>query len=102
MIIRNARVEEAVTLQQIVDLANRHSGFPAEWIQNSSSDSAPSEQLLLSHRVFVAEEDGEVKGFYSMDEGGRLDQLWVLPSCLGTGCTRELFLHAKKGKRGTG
>ena len=96
MIIRKARIEEAGKLKEIVDLVNRNGGFPPEWIRQSASDSAPDKEMLLTERVFVAEEDGELKGFYSLDDRGKLEQLCVLPESSGTGVGKELFLHAKE------
>ena len=96
MNIRKARIEEAAKLKEIVDLVNRDGGFPPDWIRQSSSDRAPAKESLLTERVFVAEEDGEVKGFYSLDDRGNLDQLCVAPKSFGTGIGKELFLHAKE------
>ena len=100
MNISKARPQDLGKLKEIVDVGNRHGGFPPEWIRQSASDCTPSKETLDAQRVFVAEEADEVTGFYSLDEYGKLDQLYVLPEYLGTGCTKELFLHAMEQQTG--
>ncbi|HZE71201.1 MAG TPA: GNAT family N-acetyltransferase [Pyrinomonadaceae bacterium] len=94
MIIRKAKLEELSRLKEIADLANRQRGCPDDWVHYLESDPPISESFLYSHAVFVAEEDCEIKGFYALSHEHRLNQLYVLPDSLGTGCGKELFLHA--------
>ena len=47
--------------------------------------------------MYVAEEDGEIEGFYALsvaDDRAELEHLWVVPARIGTGLGKDLFLDA--------
>ena len=95
--IRRASPEEATTLTQIALDAKRYWGYPEHWIHHWESDLTISPDFIRDHHVYVAEEDGEVRGFYALCVAGHkaeLEHMWVTPACIGTGIGKELFLDA--------
>lgn len=95
--IRRAAPEEASTLTTIALEAKRYWGYPEKWIKHWESDLTISADFVRDHHVYVAEVDGEIRGFYALRVAGEkaeLDHLWVTPACIGTGIGKELFLDA--------
>jgi N-acetylglutamate synthase-like GNAT family acetyltransferase len=93
--IRKAQPEEASALRDIIHQANRHWGYPENWIDHSQSDFVLSATFICSNEVYVAEESGRLLGFYSLaTDQIKVEQLWIAPAYLGTGIGKELFLHA--------
>lgn len=95
--IRRSSPEEANTLTQIALDAKRYWGYPELWIQHWESDLTISSDFIRDNHVYVAEEDGEIRGFYALCVGGdkaELEHMWVTPNCIGTGIGKELFLDA--------
>ena len=95
--IRRAAVEEADTLTQIALDAKRHWGYPEHWIKHWESDLTISPDFIRDNQVYVAEKDGEVRGFYALCVTGNkaeLEHMWVTPASIGTGIGKELFLDA--------
>jgi GNAT superfamily N-acetyltransferase len=95
--IRRAAPEEASTLTTIALEAKRYWGYPENWIKHWESDLTISADFVRDHHVYVAEVDGEIRGFYALRVAGEkaeLDHLWVTPACIGTGIGKELFLDA--------
>lgn len=97
MIIRQASVDEAATLTQIALDAKRHWGYPEHWITHWEADLTISPDFIRDNHVYVAEEDGHLRGFYALCVAGskaELEHMWVTPACIGTGIGKELFLDA--------
>jgi GNAT superfamily N-acetyltransferase len=95
--IKLASVGDAQTLTQIALDAKRHWGYPEHWIKHWESDLTISAEFITSNHVYVAENEGEIRGFYALclvDEKAELEHLWVRPSHIGTGIGKELFLDA--------
>jgi GNAT superfamily N-acetyltransferase len=95
--IRRATPEEAAALTQIALDAKRYWGYPEHWIQHWESDLAISSDFIREHHVYVAEDDGEIRGFYALcvsDNKAELEHMWVTPNSIGTGVGKELFLDA--------
>ena len=95
--IRRAIPEEAATLTQIALDAKRYWGYPEHWIQHWESDLTISSDFIREHHVYVADDDGEIGGFYALcvaDHKAELEHMWVRPNCIGTGVGKELFLDA--------
>ena len=95
--IKLASVGDAQTLTQIALDAKRHWGYPEHWIKHWESDLTISAEFISSNHVYVAEDEGEIRGFYALclvDEKAELEHLWVRPSHIGTGIGKELFLDA--------
>jgi GNAT superfamily N-acetyltransferase len=94
MIIRRARAEEAEALVKIVAAATRHWGYPRDWI--NSAQVGPADLT----DVFVAENEGEVQGFYRLSQQSpKPEELWVSPAYFGTGVGKELYLHAMEQRK---
>lgn len=97
MIIRRSSPEEANALTQIALDAKRYWGYPEHWIKHWESDLTISSDFIRDNHVYVADEDGELRGFYALCVTGRkaeLEHMWVTPACIGTGIGKELFLDA--------
>jgi len=95
--IRPAVDTEAATLTQIALDAKRHWGYPENWIKHWESDLTISPEFIEKNYVYVAEEDGEIRGFYALcltDSNAELEHMWVTPAYIGTGIGKELFLDA--------
>ena len=95
--IRRALPEEASTLTNIALEAKRYWGYPEHWITHWESDLTISSDFIRDHHVYVAEVDGEIRGFYALSVSGEkaeLEHMWVTPASIGTGIGKELFLDA--------
>ena len=100
--IRRALPEEASTLTTIALEAKRYWGYPEHWIKHWESDLTISSDFIRDHHVYVAEVDGEIRGFYALSVSGEpehirnaeLEHMWVAPASIGTGVGKELFLDA--------
>lgn len=95
--IRRAIPEEAATLTQIALDAKRYWGYPEHWIQHWESDLTISSDFIREHHVYVADDEGEIRGFYALclgDSKAELEHMWVTPAGIGTGIGKELFLDA--------
>ena len=96
-IIRCALPEEADTLTQIALDAKRYWGYPEHWIKHWESDLTISSDFIRDNHVYVAEQEGEVRGFYALCVSGNkaeLEHMWVTPGSIGTGVGKALFLDA--------
>lgn len=97
MKIRIASPEDASTLTTIALDAKRYWGYPEHWIKHWESDLTISAEFIRDNHVYVAEDAGEIRGFYALCVAGdkaELDHLWVRPEMIGTGIGKELFLDA--------
>ena len=97
VIIRRSSPEEANALTQIALDAKRYWGYPEHWIKHWESDLTISSDFIRDNHVYVADDDGELRGFYALCVTGRkaeLEHMWVTPACIGTGIGKELFLDA--------
>lgn len=95
--IRRSSPEEAATLTTIALDAKRHWGYPEHWIKHWESDLTISSDFIRDNHVYVAEEDGEIRGFYALcvaNSKAELEHMWVTPALIGTGIGKELFLDA--------
>ena len=97
MKIRKAATEDAATLTRIAHDAKRHWGYPEHWLTHWQDDLTISADFITANQVYVADNDGELLGFYALiirKEKAELDHLWVAPAHIGTGVGKQLFLHA--------
>jgi len=95
--IKKAQSQDAETLTQIALDAKRHWGYPESWIKHWESDLTISADFITQHHVYVAEDEGQIRGFYALCESGdkaELEHMWVRPAFIGTGIGKELFLDA--------
>ncbi len=95
--IRKASTENSETLTQIALDAKRHWGYPEHWIKHWESDLTITPEFIANNHVYVAEVDGEIRGFYALcviDDKAELEHMWVQPVYIGTGIGKDLFLDA--------
>ena len=95
--IRPASVDEATSLTKMALDAKRHWGYPEHWIRHWESDLTITAEFIRNNHVYVAEENGELHGFYALCVSGdkaELEHMWVTPQRIGTGIGKELFLDA--------
>jgi GNAT superfamily N-acetyltransferase len=95
--IRRAVPDESATLTRIALEAKRYWGYPEHWIKHWESDLTVLPEFISHNQVYVAEQAGEIQGFYSLcinHTKAELEHLWVAPAHIGTGVGKELFLHA--------
>lgn len=95
--IRRATPEEAATLTNLALAAKRHWGYPEHWIKHWEADLTISPEFIDHNEVYVADQDGDVRGFYALtieETKAELEHMWVLPDYIGTGIGKELFLDA--------
>ena len=95
--IRRSLPEDAERLTTIALEAKRHWGYPEHWIKHWESDLTISSDFIRDNHVYVAEENGEIRGFYALcvaDDKAELEHMWVTPAVIGTGVGKELFLDA--------
>jgi len=95
--IRLASTDEAELLTRIALDAKRYWGYPEHWIKHWEADLTISAEFIRDNHVYVAEADGEVRGFYALCVSGakaELEHMWVTPACIGTSVGKELFLNA--------
>jgi GNAT superfamily N-acetyltransferase len=95
--IHRASPEHSDTLSQIALDAKRYWGYPEHWITHWQSDLTISSNFINANHVYVAECDGEIRGFYALcveGEKAELEHMWVRPDYIGTGIGKELFLDA--------
>jgi GNAT superfamily N-acetyltransferase len=95
--IRPASLDEAAALTKIALDAKRYWGYPEHWIKHWESDLTITPDYISNNHVYVAEENGDIQGFYALCVAGNkaeLDHLWVMPARIGTGVGKELFLDA--------
>src|SRR6185503_640381 len=96
--IRPATADDAAVLTKIAHDAKRHWGYPEHWIKHWESDLTISSDFIRDNYVYVAEENGEIRGFYALcvadDNKAELEHMWVTPAVIGTGVGKELFLDA--------
>ena len=97
MLIRRAAVDEASVLTTIALEAKRYWGYPEHWIKQWEADLTISSDFIRDNQVYVAEKDGEIRGFYALCVTGQqaeLEHMWVTPESIGAGVGKELFLDA--------
>ncbi|MEP6922797.1 MAG: GNAT family N-acetyltransferase, partial [bacterium] len=97
MKIRAATIQEAPALTEIAHDAKRHWGYPEHWIQHWQADLTISPEFIGNNHVYVAEDGGELTGFYALivrDNKAELEHMWVAPKHIGKGVGKELFLNA--------
>ena len=95
--IRPAATSEASALTNMALEAKRYWGYPEHWIKHWESDLTITSNFIHDNHVYVAEENGQIQGFYALIVTGdkaELDHMWVKPALIGTGIGKELFLDA--------
>jgi len=105
MTIRRAHRSEAEELTRIAHAAKRHWDYPEAWIREWREQLTVTAEYIDGHRVFVAEVEGGVGGFYALSGDAaviELDHMWVDPPHIGRGIGRRLVEHGMHEARGGG
>ena len=103
MIIRRASAEESATLTQLAHSAKRFWGYPENWLRQWQADLTITPDFITQNLVCVAEDGGELRGFYALvvrNEKAELEHMWVSPEAIGKGVGKELFIHAMQKAAG--
>ena len=103
MIIRPAVKEEAARLSEIAQDAKRHWGYPEHWIKHWQDDLTITSDYVVANRVYVAESESDLLGFYALimrKEKAELDHLWVMPAHIGTGVGKNCLSMRCRSPRG--
>jgi N-acetylglutamate synthase-like GNAT family acetyltransferase len=103
MQIRRAQQEEAAALTQIANDAKRYWGYPEHWLEHWRQDLTIAPEFIADADVYLAEDAGEVLGFYGLvmkREKAELEHMWVAPAHMGRGVGKELFIHAMQRAAG--
>ncbi len=105
MEIRRARPEEAALLSDLALRSKAHWGYDAEFLERCRPSLTLTRRYIDSDPVYVAEDAGEVLGFYGLTGSppeGELEYLFVDPARIGTGVGRSLIQHAFATARDSG
>jgi GNAT superfamily N-acetyltransferase len=105
MQIRSARPDEAGMLSDLAVRSKAHWGYDEEFLAGSRIQLAVQPDEVARRRVTVAEVDGAVVGFYSLEGAppvGELGLMFVEPKAIRTGVGRRLFEHAVTTARTVG
>lgn len=95
--LRRARPDEAGVLSELALAAKAYWGYDEEFLAAVGEELTFSPDDVASRHVVVAELDGAVIGFYSLDGEpplGALEDMWLRPDRIGTGLGRVLWDHA--------
>lgn len=95
--IQPAHPEQADALSHIAVAAKRHWGYPERWMRLWLPALQISGEYISANETWVAVLAGQPVAWYSLKEADGdlwLDNLWVLPDCMGAGVGRALFQHA--------
>jgi len=103
--IRPADPNEADVLSQIAFSAKSYWGYPERWLEIWKPQLTFSPEYLNANEGWVAVMDESPIAFYTLrekDENAWLEDLWVLPVCMGKGIGKQLFMHALNRSREQG
>lgn len=95
--IRPAQPEEASFLSDLALRSKAHWGYDAEFLASCRGELTLSREELAARRTAVAERDGSVVGFTTLEgepPQGILGMMFVDPDAIGEGIGRLLFTHA--------
>jgi len=105
LFIRRVIPEEADRLSQIAYEAKAHWGYPVRWLEIWKPQLTFEAGYFRENESWAGVIDETPIAFYTLQEKGDaawLDNLWVLPECIGRGFGRQLFLHALNRARELG
>lgn len=97
MLIRPARPDEAAALAALAVRSKAHWPYPAAVLARFARSLALTSEVVAANDVWVADRDGDVRGFYTLLHRGALsvlDDLWLEPGEIGRGSGRLLWEHA--------
>lgn len=97
MLIRPAHPAEAGALAALAVRSKAHWPYPAAFVARFARGLALTAEVVGANDVWVADDGGAVRGFYTLLHRGThaiLDDLWIEPAAIGCGTGRLLFQHA--------
>ncbi|MET8050365.1 GNAT family N-acetyltransferase [Streptosporangium sp. NPDC005286] len=97
MLIRAAQVVEADLLSELAVRSKAHWGYDEAFMAACRDELAISASEVEKLRTMVAEHNGRVLGFATLEGNppeGALGMLFVEPDAIGQGVGRRLFEHA--------
>ncbi len=97
MTLRRARPDEASTLTDLALAAKGFWGYDRAFIESCRAELTFSPDEVARRHIVVADRDGLVVGFYSVDGEppvGELGNMWVTPNEIGTGLGRLMWQDA--------
>ena len=103
--IRPSDPNEADILSQIAYAAKAHWGYPERWLEIWNPQLTFTPDYFQTGESWTAVLDEIPIAFYSLQEKrgvAWLEDLWVLPSHIGKGVGKELFVHAMNRSRALG
>ena len=103
--IRPAAPEEASSLSDLALRSKAHWGYDAEFLESCREELTLTDAELDIRRTTVAERDGSVVGFTTLEgepPQGVLGMMFVEPDAIGQGIGRLLFSHAVETARASG
>lgn len=101
MNLRPARPGEAAALSELALRSKAHWGYDEDFLERCRTVLTLRADEVEARRTVVAEEDGVVHGFYTLDDG-ELGNLWIDPGHLRRGVGRRLWEHAVETARALG
>lgn len=95
--IRLAYHTDSEILSHVALSAKAHWDYPERWMEIWKPQLTFAPEYFEENESWVAEADEISIGFYTLqDKNGNawIENLWVLPECIGQGIGKQLFLHA--------
>lgn len=92
--LRRAKPHEAGILSDLALAAKGYWGYDEAFLESCRDELTFSPEELVRRRFVVAELDGLVVGFYSVDGDppvGELGNMWIVPGRIGTGLGRVVW-----------
>ncbi|CAL9636249.1 GNAT family N-acetyltransferase [Streptomyces sp. enrichment culture] len=105
VLIRPARPGEAKLLTELALRSKAYWGYDAEFLASCRQELTLGDAELAGRRTSVAERDGGVVGFTTLEgepPQGVLGMMFVDPELVGEGIGRLLFTHAVETARALG
>ncbi len=105
MRIRAGEAAEAAALTELALRSKGHWGYDAEFLAACREELTVRPADVAARRTAVAEEDGRILGFTTLDgepPKGALGMMFVEPDTIGRGVGRRLFAHAMDEARRLG
>ncbi len=103
--IRLAKPQEADVLSQIAIAAKGHWNYPQHWMELWRPQLTFAIEYFEQYESWLAEAEGMPIAFYTLQDRDAiawLDNLFVMPTYIGKGVGKQLFLHAVEVARGRG
>jgi len=97
MIIRPAKPDEAAMLSEIAIESKQYWGYAPETMETWHSTLTLGAIHVDLHPPYLAEDNGEIVGFYQLIADGdrmELEHLWVRPQNMRQGIGKQLMAHA--------